>query len=596
MISAKNINLIAWLLIGVALLAVVIAMLLPKKTVFEHPVGTTTYGELHTVTFTEDDFYQEYNEAVVTRIDLGGTSATASSKNVKIDGNTVSILGGGVYVLSGTLEDGCVVVDSPDDIAVRLVLHNAHITSSDFAALYIKRAEKTVLSTVASTTNTLTDGAVYDEAKLTDGKPTAALYSKDDLIINGSGSLTVQGNFQDGIKANDTLKITQGSLTVQAVDEGINANDSLVALDVQMTVTSGGDAVRCEHETEEKGFVAMDDTTLTITAGGDGISASSAVYMNEITARITAGGGSENAQTMVGMGSRRATADMPSTKAIKAGTELFVNGGNFTLDSVDDALHSDGDFNLEGGEFTIATGGDAVHAQRTAAVNPKSLNITQCMEGIEGAYVIINGGEITVIARDDGINATGENSAGSRGRMMAGRGGNTLDAEEDIYLTINGGNIHIESSGDGIDSNGSAVINSGSVFVYGPENDGNGSIDVGDGGYVLIMNGGTLLAAGSSGMAEYPYEGSTQNTLAFYLEEGAEAGSTISVVNSIGEEILSGTSNKRFDFVCVSTAQITQGETYRLLINGSETATLKADSVSSTSGNARGGFMGFGRR
>ena len=207
-------------------------------------------------------------------------------------------------------------------------------------------------------------------------------------------------------------------------------------------------------------------------------------------------------------------------------------------------------------------------------------------------------------ANDDGINASGENSNGGMMMPPGMRGGEEKTAEEDIWLTVNDGHIYIETSGDGFDSNGSAVINGGFLEIYGPENSGNGSIDVGDGGYVLIMNGGSLLAAGSSGMAEHPTENSPQQSLTFYLEENYEAGSTIKISDSAGNEIVSGTSNKRFNWICISTSSLIDGETYTLFINEAETATITANGGFASSGTRNGGFGGekpegmpeFGRR
>ena len=133
---------------------------------------------------------------------------------MKVEGADVTMMGGGVYVLSGTLDDGSIIVDSADSAVVRLVLNNASVTSADFSALYVKQAEKTVISLVEGTENSFTDGSSYNDAKLNDGKPDAAVYSCDSLTVNGKGTLTVNGNYRDGLKCNDVLKITDGILKI----------------------------------------------------------------------------------------------------------------------------------------------------------------------------------------------------------------------------------------------------------------------------------------------------------------------------------------------------------------------------------------------
>ncbi len=607
MISSKNINVIAISLTALVLVIVVCAMLLPKAVLTGNDTGVYNYSDLHKVNFTADDYYTDYAKGSIAKISLKGTMAESTSPNVEINNGDVTILGGGVYVLSGELSEGTVTVDAADDAEVRLVLNGASITSSDFSALYVKQAKKTIISLVDGTENSLTDAPVYDDGKTENGKPIAALYSKDDLVINGNGSLIINGNYNDGIKVNDTLKITEGNISVTSVDDGINVNDFIAALDANIVVDSGGDAVKCDHENEEKGFIAFEGTALMITSDGDGVNASSAVYANNVSANIICGGGSGNLGSGFGIGNEKhrvnsdTQADFQSTKAIKCGTELVINGGEFELDSKDDALHSNRNITIEKGSFSISTDDDAVHADMTLTVNPVLMNISKCYEGLEGAYITVNGGEISIVSHDDGINATGEKCEnafmGAHGNRGYSRNiSEEKTSDEDIWLTINGGHIRIETLGDGFDSNGSAVINGGYMEIYGPENNGNGSIDVGDGGYVLIMNGGKLFAAGSSGMAEHPSESSKQNTIVFYLDEKYRSGSQITLLDSDGNEMFSAVSNKSFDWLCYSDESLKQGDVYTLLIDGNEIASITAKGKISQLGekNFGGGMRGFG--
>ncbi len=352
-----------------------------------------------------------------------------------------------------------------------------------------------------------------------------------------------------------------------------------------MNITSGGDGIKCEEESDDKGFIVIENSTLDITSGSDGVSASSSAYIKSSDFNIVSGGGSQNAQSH-----RGGMTGIAGTKGIKSETGLNITNGTFYIDSADDALHSNTDVSITGGNFVILSGDDAVHADNNLILAPVTMDIQKCYEGLEAAYITINGGDIKIISSDDGINATGLNSSGGMGRMMMHSGSSKTD-EADIYLTLNGGNIYIETSGDGFDSNGSAVINGGTLQIYGPENSGNGSIDVGDGGYVLIINGGTLFVAGSSGMAEAPDSSSTQNTIIFRLDEYMAAGSELSITDSNGNEIISGISNKKFDWVCVSDKNIIEGSTYILKVNGEETVMLEATDVVTTSGTSKTGKM-----
>lgn len=587
MISSKHITKITVILTFFTLLFCIIAMLFSDSFENDGFVGTTVYSDIHSVNISEDDYYSSYEHKSVSEIKLEGSFASSSSKNVNITENNIIISGGGIYELSGTLDDGCIIIDSGDSREVRLVLNGASITSSDFSAVYVKQSARTVISVVSGTINSLTDGSTYNEQETDEKMPDATLYSKDDLVINGTGTLIINANYQDGIKSKDTLKILESNISVVSADDGINANDYIAFIDSEIKITSGGDGIKCDNEKEEKGFIVFESTNLSITSEGDGVSSSSAVYLNSVTADINSGGGSSNGGTDKhgGFIKNGQSSDVPSTKGIKAGTNIFVNGGTYNIDSADDSLHSDGDITVEKGIFTISSGDDAVHSDLNLIINPETLNIKKCYEGLEGAYITINGGEISIISDDDGINATGEKSSGGVGMMRGMHFAEEKTDEEDIWLTVNGGHIYIETSGDGFDSNGSAVINGGFLEIYGPENDGDGSIDVGDGGYVLIMNGGSLLAVGSSGMAEHPTENSPQKSLAFYLEETYLSGSVISLRNTEGEEIISGTSAKKFNWICVSTEDIAEGETYTLYIDDKETANITSSGGFSSSGS-----------
>lgn len=593
MISSRKFDYIAILLTALVLIGVVYAMLKPPAS-STLSLGTISYDDIHSVTITGDDYFSAYSEDSAAKITLNDSYITSDSKKVKISGNDALISGGGTYVISGTLNDGTISVNSPDGAEVRLILNNASITSSDFSAIYIQKSNKTVISLAPDTINTLTDGSAYNQEKQEDGKPTACLYSRDELVINGSGTLVINGNYLDALKANDELKIVEGTLSINARDEGINANDYILALDTRLEITSGGDAIKCEHDSEEKGFIALEGTTLSLKSDGDGISASSALFINETKTDIVSGGGSSNSSTY--RGSFNMAADTTSTKAVKAGTDIVISGGSITLDSCDDALHSDNNLTIKGGSLSIAAGDDAVHAENSLVLSPEALDISRCYEGIEAADITINSGNIRIISNDDGINAAAPNSFGGMGRMPGGMGYEEKTSEEDIWLKVNGGHIYIETNGDGFDSNASAALNGGFLEIYGPENSGNGSIDVGDGGYALIVNGGSLLAAGSSGMAEQPTESSSQRTLIFHLDKSYSAGSSISISDNKGNEILSGTAGKSFNWVCASTETLEANEAYSLIIDGIKISSITVDGINTTSGNRTFGFGNSGRR
>ncbi len=461
MISSKKVGLISIVLTALALIFAVLLL-------FNHQKPESDL-------FTEDDYYTTYLQSGICKINLNGDTVDCTSKNVLFTDDGITFLAGGVYVLSGEYSKG-ITIDSSDDVAVRLVLNGVNITSE--IPLCVLQAEKVILSLVPNSENIFTDGDTRSDDSLT-----AALYSKDDLTINGSGSLVINANYADGIKANDQLKILGSTLIINAKDEAVNANDYIATKDAVFDIVSGGDGLKCEHEDSSLGFISLDSSSFKLSCGDDGISASSAVYVNS------------------------------------------------------------------------------------------DIDILKCIEGIEGKYVEINGGNINIISSDDGLNALGENQNEFQMPMTMHK---ESISDEEIYLKINGGNIKIETGGDGLDSNGAAEINGGTVIVYGPENSGNSSLDF---QYGLIINGGTVLAAGSAGMAELPSSASKQNSIVFYLDE------TYKNVEIALSEIVSDNCTKKFNWVCVSSPDIKTAEPYTLIIDGKEISTAVPEDVVTSVGN-----------
>lgn len=590
MISHKKFDLIAVLLISSVLVLTLCALFVPISFFAGEDAGDYIYSENHAVNISGDDLYETYSASSHYKISLNGSSAESSCRSVKVENGNVTVLGGGTYVISGTLS-GSLIVDSSDGALVRLIFNGVNITSEDFSALYIKNAKKTVITLIDKTENSLTDSKTYSAEKTQKDKATAALYSKDDLCINGSGTLFINANYQDGIKANDTLKIIKSKIEINSADDAVNANDFIFMSNCSLRIKSGGDSIKCDNEKEGKGFIALENAQLNLQSEGDCISASSALYLNSSTVTACAGGGSANYEekrkSFATDFFSEKNAEEKSTKAIKAKSNIIINNGSFILDSKDDSLHSDANIDIRGGSFLLSSGDDAVHADKALLLNPEKMEITACYEGLEGAYITVNGGTFSIISRDDAINAVGEKSANPPPSMHTLSNGEAKTSAEDIFLTINGGTFHIGTSGDGIDSNGSAAVNGGYIEIFGPEDGANGSLDIGDGAYVLLVNGGTLIAAGSSSMAEHPSALSLQGSLAFYLDETFSAGKNISLKDADGNEILQAVCTKSFDFVTVSAPLLKDGEEYTLFVDKNECARVTFEGTFSQYGTRK---------
>ena len=170
----------------------------------------------------------------------------------------MTITAAGTYVVSGSLDDGQIVVDTEDKETVRLVLNGADITCSTSAPIYVKSADKIILILADGTENQVTDGDSYVLEDAESDEPNAAIFSKSDLTINGDGSLIVKANYNDGIASKDDLKIVSGDITVDAVNDAIKGRDCIGVKDGTIKVTAGGDGLQSTNDEDpEKGFICI---------------------------------------------------------------------------------------------------------------------------------------------------------------------------------------------------------------------------------------------------------------------------------------------------------------------------------------------------
>lgn len=504
-------------------------------------------------------------------ITLNGSTASCENNCAKISGGNITITKKGSYIISGTLNDGCITVNLTEDENVYLVLNGADITCSDGCAINIQSAKNAYVIAGTGTENTLTDGSAYsglDES----GEPDACLFSKDDLMVGGGGSLTVNANYKDGIKSKDDLIISGNKITVTAADDGIAGKDSVAVVKAErLTVSSQSDGIKSANTDGERGNIGIFSGNIEITALTDGIQAENSLYIEDGALTLNTGGGSANAsQKSEGWGrwggEQTEEADATSAKALKAGALICINGGSLVIDSSDDSVHSNGDVAVAGGSMEFASGDDGIHADGSLTVSGGTINITKSYEGLEGSLITLDGGDIKVSADDDGINAAGGDGSQSD---RPGAGGFSSDTGE---VVINGGSLYVSAGGDGLDSNGTMTVNGGAVIVNGPANDGNGAID-----YEVSaeINGGVLIAVGMSGMAEQFGENSSQNNVMVNLTYTQTAGELINISDENGESLVTFAPEKSWNSVVYSSAQLEAGKSYTLSTGGSCTGESK---------------------
>ena len=552
--------------------------------------------------FTERDLAGTYEESGAVYVTLSDDGITGETDGVAINGQMVTITAEGTYIFSGTLSEGQIVVDA-DNAKVQIVFDNVDITCASSAAVYVKSAEKVFVTLAEGSQNTLRNTDEY--VAIDDNNIDAVIFSKSDLTLNGTGSLTIVSAEGHGIVSKDDLKITGGTYDITAAGHALSGKDSVRIADGAFVLTAEKDGIHAENaDDEEKGYIYIADGDFTITSDGDGMDASNIVQIEDGTFDITAGGGAANSlkthesdmpggpgggmpqngerpvgEDMPEMGEKPDGANMPemgekpdgenmpqmgekpdgenmpqdtttdesgtSTKGIKADGDMYLNGGTYQIDSADDSIHSNANITIADGTYTLATGDDGVHADDALIVNGGTITVTESYEGLEGLTVTINDGTIDITASDDGINAAGEK------------------------MELNGGYIHILAGGDGMDSNGNLTINGGEIYIDGPSDNGNSAIDYGDRSSAYV-NGGTLVAIGSSGMAEGMSDSSKQKVLMVKLGEQMEAGDVV-LTDREGNVIVSYTALKSYDCVIISTAEVESGAAYTLTTSGTTT-------------------------
>lgn len=523
--------------------------------------------------YDRDDLDSNVSSSDMSYIKLEGDSITFEGSGATVNGNIVTITSAGLYSISGTLNDGQIIVDTQDAETVALVLNGVDITYSTSAPIYVSNAEKTVMTLAEGTENYVTDGASYLFEGAED-EPNAAVFSKDDLTINGNGSLTVNANYNNGIASKDDLKITGGSITVNAVNDGIKGRDSIAVKDGTITINAGGDGMQANNDIDaEKGYVAIEGGTLDITAGLDGIQAETSLLVSGGDIAITSGGGSIESSSGGdfgghGMGGNPNKTD-ESAKGLKAGVDLTITGGEIQISSLDDALHSNVRITINGGDILLASGDDGVHADDVLTINGGVLNITQSYEGLESVIITINDGTIHLVASDDGINASSGNGGAAAGGMP-GRGPGIFESG-DNYLYVNGGYIAMDAMGDGLDINGPIEMTGGVVIVNGPTSNNNGALDYAG---AFNMTGGFLVAVGSSGMAQAPSTSSTQYSVMHTFPSPQAAGTMVHIETKDGEEILTFVPTKAYQSVLLSSPELKNGSTYIVYSGGSSTGTF----------------------
>ena len=557
--------------------------------------------------FTDRDTRATYDEESAVRIELNGSSISASSDSVQINGTTAILTEEATYIVSGTLDDGMLVVDADEAAKLQIVLDNASITSSTSAALYVLEADKVFVTLAEGSQNALANGGSF--VAIDDSDIDGAVYSKQDLTFNGSGALTVTSPAGHGIVGNDDLVLAGGTYAIASASHGLNANDSVrITGETGLTLDAGKDGIHAENNDDASlGFVYISGGTFAIEAEGDGISAGAYLQITDGAYDLLAGGGSVNGESQsstswggfrggpmeTASSAEETSESSTSMKGLKAVSSLVISGGAFTIDAADDAVHTNAGMTVSGG----------------------AIDISESYEGLEALHLDIQGGEISLVSRDDGLNAAGgadgrfgggwmggapeapagpgeaperpdgsakepaappqdaadgsdtppEMSEGGGRGGRGGMGGGFSSASSEGSIAISGGTLTIQASGDGLDANGTIEITGGTTVVAGPTS---GDTAVLDYDTSATIAGGTFLGTGAAGMAQ-TFRSAEQGVVTEQVS--GEAGEEIVLADASGTALLTLSPALDFQFIVLSSPDLVSGETYTLTVGGAST-------------------------
>lgn len=356
---------------------------------------------------TQEDTVQEIDLSNAEEIRFTSESVSVTDGAVA-SGTRATVRKAGTYLVTGACADGQLVVDAGDNDTVCLVFQNVTLESKTSAAVYVKNAGKTVLNAAKDTVNILSDAAQYQNQ--TDGEPDAAVFSKDDLTVNGLGTFQITGNYQDAVKSKDTLCITGSTLTVQSADDGLCGKDFVCIYGGSLSVTANGDGVKSSYDTDtKKGAVAVLGGEVAVTAGNDGFRAVNKVQMDGGTVTVASGDDGVHADRVatVSGGCLEITESYEGLEA----AWIRLQGGEVRITASDDGV------NASGGSQTAQSGGKAGGDPFAA----------------DASLLEITGGKLVVDASGDGLDSNGDIS-------MSG-------GEVYIYGPTDGGNGAIDYAG-----------------------------------------------------------------------------------------------------------------------------------------------------
>lgn len=509
-------------------------------------------------------------------ISLADDGIKIKGGGVTVKDQVITITNPGDHTFSGSLSDGRIVIDVSEG-TVNVTLNGVDITSSERDVIFSKDSAEVNVIVADGTDNTLVSGTedfTADEDDLDEdgtykNKQKAVIFTKGNLTISGTGSLNVTGNIYNGIQTKGTLSLQDVQLTVNAVHHGVKSKQEMSLISGTYDVTSGEDGFHSDLN------ITVSDGSYAIAAGDDGIHADGELTVDNGSITIS--------ESVEGL----------------EGHMITINDGQIDITSSDDGINANGGsqngFGMGGGmQQPQNADGSAEPPQKpddsdTAGSSENMPQMPDNSDGSMGDMPQMPEGTEMGEAPSDMPQEQEENKDSDSEESDS-----QVDTTTTPELTINGGSIHVNAQGDGIDSNGNITINGGTVYVDGPSGGGDSALDYGtENGGILTINGGNVIAIGMSDMLEAVDASSTQTSIMYVFSQTVTKGTEVTVSDSNGNTVFTYTPVKDADSVILSSADLTEGETYTFTY-GEQSESITVDSVNTT--NYTRSAMGPGKR
>ena len=483
-----------------------------------------------------------YDESQATQVTLANQMATVTGQGASFSDQTLTITQAGTYVLTGSGKNIKLVVEAADTDQVHLVFQNLTL-EGEGSLLQVNKAHEVVISLAEGSQNTLTESqASYDE------KVKATIHSQVPLTLNGTGNLTLTALTKNALEVEDDLKVLGGTYTVKAANHGFKAEGALDIEAATLTIEAGKDGLHAEHdETTERANISLNPTQLSIAATEDGVDAG-----NELTIK---GGTITVSQSEEGLEARviRQLGGDVTIKSSDDGVNASAGSSGKTTDTSATSKTTDASATSNSADTSSSASQSTADPAATSQTDQANQDKNQTPPAPTAGQAPPQGGQPP------------QNGQGPGSMPPGGQ----EESDPSLQIILEDGTLTIDAEGDGIDSNGTVSISGGSLVVNGSVQGGNGPLDAaGD----ITITGGRVWALGTSDMLQGFAQGSTQASITANI--AGTAGQTLIILVANGKEVARQTASKDFQAVIMSSAELVDGQTYTIQVEGTtQTAT-----------------------